>query len=67
MLLPYTCPHLEYEFAACAIPGDEKEAEKDIRCLCNIHENKPKICQQFNGKRFFNHQLYYVPEGCGLK
>jgi hypothetical protein len=49
VVVPSRCPHL--------IEGDV--------CACDIHETKPQICANFNGKRVGENGLnYYVPDGC---
>ena len=63
ILLPHTCPHLKTH------TSDEIELSADEPCKktsCDIHDHAPKLCQQFNGKRFFNHALYWVPKNCTL-
>ena len=72
MVLDHTCPNLK-EGVWIDDPGYEFESEGapllkhgHIGSICLIHDHKPKLCRQFDGRRYINHTLYYVPEGCSM-
>jgi len=66
-LIPFTCPHLkthvdEFVYDGIYTPADDIQFTRK----CNIHDKKPKICQKFDGKRYKNHTIFWVPRGCNM-
>ena len=60
-LIPFRCPHL------ATSPKDSSEFNKIVgENYCDIHDHKPKICADWNGKKFQNHMLIWVPRNCSL-
>ena len=57
-LVPFRCPHL------IELIRDGTGTIK--RSHCNIHDTKPKICQKFDGKRYKNHTIFWVPKSCTM-
>jgi len=55
-IIPFKCPHLEVKAV------DDKWVH-----VCDIHDKKPKICAQFDGKKYKNHTLYWVPKECTMR
>jgi len=34
---------------------------------CDIYSSRPKLCRVFKGKEHWGAEIFYVPEGCGMK
>ena len=60
-LLPFVCPHLIGDIRTVMNGKTISETWK-----CDIHATKPKICQEFDGKRYKNHKIYWVPKECTM-
>jgi Fe-S-cluster containining protein len=61
-LIPFKCPHLIRVLNHADNPEDDF-----INHACVIHDTKPKICKQFDGKQYKNHALYWVPRECEMR
>jgi Fe-S-cluster containining protein len=57
-IIPFKCPHLELKV---------KSVDDTIWVhICDIQDTKPKICKQFDGRKFKNRTLYWVPKCCKM-
>jgi len=55
-LIPFKCPHLQR--------SDAGMGETEYRC--DIYEDRPKLCKEFDGRHYKNHHIYWVPKECSL-
>ena len=58
-LIPFKCPHLHQTY-------ERFESDDPITYYCDIHDTKPKLCKEFDGKMYKNRVLYWVPDECKM-
>lgn len=63
-LIPFQCPHLKQAGIRHVIKNYTNTME--IYYFCDIHETKPRYCKDFDGRRYRNHTLSWVPKGCSM-
>jgi Fe-S-cluster containining protein len=74
-LVPFKCPHLKIHTVERVAHYSTKTGEKIPDepfnqidgFICDIHDNKPKICKEFDGSRYKNRKLFWVPSSCTMK
>jgi len=63
-LLDAPCKHLVHHIIGSVIDGERVRKEHST---CDIYDQRPAICREYQGKRFSNGQIYYVPDSCALQ
>lgn len=63
-LLDAPCKHLKRTANLKSDFRDQEIANGEY--YCDMYNTRPQICRDYQGKRYSNGQIYYVPESCNL-
>ena len=65
MLIPIECPHLKDTGNLKSDFRDQEVARG--KTYCDIYENRPPACRDFDGKPISHGRKYFVPDKCTMK